>query len=101
MKLGANEHILPLGARVIHFSVDPKVDKLMAWIAHTDPTEQTMHSLQRFDVIATGQEYNGELWEPIRTFVDERSGLVWHLLVELKPNQPQPAYTERSVHAEQ
>lgn len=95
INLGPNEHVLPVGARVVHFAVDPKTNTLQAWIAHAPTDHGTPMSLQQFLVVATGQGYENDRWRHSFTTLTEE-GLAWHLLTEKIPGSGKRVQTDRS-----
>lgn len=93
--LGPNEHVLPIGSRVVHFAVDPKNGNLCAWISHAPIEHGTQMGLHRYQTIATGQGYDTSVWEHCHTTVTEK-GFVWHLLSEKIPGSGKRTQTDRS-----
>ena len=83
MKLGPNEHALPIGAHVLHFDHDIKTKSLCAWIEHIPTEDLPQMTMQRFMVIGTGMEYETALWKHVGTVLT--GDFVWHLLTEKIP----------------
>ena len=76
---------MPLGARVVHADNQPasdgggQYDRITLW-AEVDPDRPTEQ--RRFQIIGTGQECPGDLFEYAGTVLVHGGAVVWHVYLE-------------------
>lgn len=84
LKPGENEIELPYWAKLVHTGCDPS-GKPCAWFTVSTPDgERTI--VRELNLIATGQEFDGEKWRyhsTIHHYDPPLFGFVWHVLTRI------------------